>query len=73
MLRIKGLLSKSLFACSETFFDKSKACFRRCQNSPFGLKQLTSLVLRFAKIYEQKNVSTNRSKALLFGQQPVES
>jgi hypothetical protein len=39
---------------SETFFDKSKAYSRRCQNSPFGLKQLTSLVFRFAKIYEQK-------------------
>jgi hypothetical protein len=32
-----GLLPKSLFACSETSFDESKACFRRCQNSPFGL------------------------------------
>jgi hypothetical protein len=52
--QMNGLLPKSLFACSETFFDKSKACSRRCQNSPFALKQLTSLVLRFAKIYEQK-------------------
>ena len=46
-----GLLPKSLFAWSKTFFDKSEARSRRCQNSPFGLKQLTSLILRFAKIY----------------------
>jgi hypothetical protein len=51
---ITGLLPKSFFACSETFFDKSKACSRRYQNSPFGLKQLISLILRFAKVYEQK-------------------
>jgi hypothetical protein len=46
-----GLLPKSLFAWSKTFFDKSKACSRRFQNSPFGLKQLKSLIFRFAKIY----------------------
>jgi hypothetical protein len=51
---IIGLLPKSLFVCSEAFFDKSKARFRRCQNSPCGLKQLTSLALRFAKICSQK-------------------
>jgi len=39
---------------SKTFFDKSKACSRRFQNSPFGLKQLKSLILRFAKMYKQK-------------------
>jgi len=36
---------------SKTFFDKSKACFRRFQNSPFGLKQLKSLIFRCAKIW----------------------
>jgi hypothetical protein len=51
---INGLLPKSLFACSETFFDKSKACSRQCQNSPLGLKQLALLIFRFAEIYEQK-------------------
>jgi len=30
------LLPKSLFAWSKTFFDKSKARSRRCQNSPSG-------------------------------------
>jgi len=52
--QFNGLLPKSLFAGSETFFDKSKACFRRFQNSPFGLKQLESHFFHFAKIYEQK-------------------
>jgi hypothetical protein len=47
-------LPESLFACSETFFDKSKACSRQWQNSPFGLKQLASLFFRFAKICEKK-------------------
>jgi len=43
-------LPKSLFAWSKTLFDKSKACYGRCRNSPSGLKQLTSLIFRFAKI-----------------------
>jgi len=47
-------LPKSLFALSKTFFDTSKACSRRFQNSPFGLKQLKSLIFRCAKIYKQK-------------------
>ncbi len=51
---VNRLLPKSLFACSETFLDKSKACSRQCQNSPFGLKQLALLFLRFAKTYEQE-------------------
>jgi C_GCAxxG_C_C family probable redox protein len=46
-----GLLPKSLFAWSKTFFDKSKARSRRFENSPFGLKQFKSLIFRFAKIY----------------------
>ena len=29
--RVYRLLPKSLFACSETFFDKSKACSRQCR------------------------------------------
>jgi len=49
-----GLLPKSLFAWSKTFFDKSKARSRRFENSPFELKQFKSLVFRFAKIYLQK-------------------
>jgi len=57
-----GLLYKSFFASSENFFDKYKARSRRFQNSPFGLKQLDSLFFRFAKIYEQKNVSMSTQK-----------
>jgi hypothetical protein len=49
-----GLLPKSFFTGSETFFDKPKARSRRFQNSPFGLKQLESLFFNLAKIYEQK-------------------
>jgi hypothetical protein len=49
-----GLLPKSFFAGSETFFDKSKARSRRFQNSPFRLKQLETLFFHFAKIYKQK-------------------
>jgi hypothetical protein len=52
--KLNGLLPKSFFAGSETFFDKSKAPSRRFQNSPFGLKQLESHFFHFAKIYEQK-------------------
>jgi len=51
---VDRLLPKSLFALSKTFFDKSKAPSRRCQNSPLGLKQLTSLIFHFAKICLQK-------------------
>jgi len=51
---MNGVLPKSFFAGSETFFDKSKARSRRFQNSPFGFNQLESLFFRFAKIYEQK-------------------
>jgi hypothetical protein len=49
---LDGLLPKpkSLFAWSKTFVDKSKACSRRFENSPFGLKQFKSLIFRFAKI-----------------------
>jgi hypothetical protein len=55
VLRILGLLPKSLFALSKAFFDKSKACSRCFQNSPFGLKQLKALIFHFAKIYFQKS------------------
>jgi len=68
--QINRLLPKSLFAWSKTFIDKSTACSSRCQNSPFGLKQLTSLIFRFAKIYYQKRFN-DRSNRLPFGQQPV--
>jgi hypothetical protein len=51
---LNGLLPKSFFACSEKFLDKSKACSRRFENSPFGLKQFKSLIFRFAKVYEQE-------------------
>jgi hypothetical protein len=53
--QFNGLLPKSLFALSKAFFDKSKACSRCFQNSPFGLKQLKALIFRFAKIYLQKS------------------
>jgi hypothetical protein len=52
---INGLSPKSLFALSKAFFDKSKACSRCFQNSPFGLKQLKALIFHFAKIYWQKS------------------
>jgi len=48
-----GLLPKSFFAGSETFFDKYRARSRGFQNSPFGLNRLESLFFHFAKIYEQ--------------------
>jgi hypothetical protein len=54
MSEFDGLLPKSFFAGSETFFDKSEARSRRFQDSPFELKQLESLFFHFAKIYEQK-------------------
>jgi hypothetical protein len=74
-LSIVGGLSpkhKSLFPWSKTFFDKSKARSRQCQNSPFGLKQLPLLIFRFTKIYYQKRFN-DRSKGFMFGQWPVES
>jgi len=49
-------LPKSLFSWSKTFFEESKAPSRRCQNSPSGLKQLTSLIFHFAKGFLAKNV-----------------
>jgi hypothetical protein len=55
-----GLLPKSFFAGSETFFNKSKARSRRFQNSPFGLNQLESLFFQFAKIYEQNSMSAQK-------------
>jgi hypothetical protein len=48
---LDGLLPKSFFTGSETFFDTFKARSRRFQNSPFGLKQLESLLFHIAKIY----------------------
>ena len=41
MSHVNGLLPKSLFAWSKTFIDKSKACSRRCQNSPSGQGHVT--------------------------------
>jgi hypothetical protein len=70
VLLFKGLLPKSFFTGSETFFDTSKARSRRFQNSPFGLKQLESLFFHLAEIYEQKYFN-ERSKRFSFGQQPV--
>jgi hypothetical protein len=46
------LLPKSLFAGSETFFDISKARFKRFQNASFGFKQLESNFFYLALIYE---------------------
>jgi hypothetical protein len=56
LLVLFRLLPKSLFSWSKTFFDKSKARSRRCQNSPLGFKQLTSLIFHFAKGFLAKNV-----------------
>jgi hypothetical protein len=56
MVGLDRLLPKSLFPWAKTFFDKSKAHSRRCQNSPLGLKQLTSLIFHFAKGLLAKNV-----------------
>ncbi|RLC12662.1 MAG: hypothetical protein DRH43_01020 [Deltaproteobacteria bacterium] len=67
-----GLFPKSLFAWSKTFFDKSKACYRRCQNSPSGLKQLTSRIFRFAKICQQKNVLMTAQGNFRLGNAPSE-
>jgi len=39
--RMKRLLPKSLFAWSQTFIDKPKACSRRCQKSPPGQGHVT--------------------------------
>jgi len=40
----------------EKVVDKSKARSGRCQNSPLGLKQLTSLIFQFAEGFLAKNV-----------------
>jgi hypothetical protein len=55
-IAFNGLLPKQklLFAGSETFFDKSKACSRQFQSSPFGLRQLELHFFHFAKIFKQK-------------------
>ena len=47
-----------LFAGSKPFFDPAyqRRDSRRCQNSPLGLKQLTSLIFHFAKGFLAKNV-----------------
>ena len=66
-----GLLPKSLFACSETFFDKSRACSRRCQNSPFGLNQLTSQIFRVAKICKQKAFQCIAQRNFCLGNSPL--
>jgi len=44
----RGAVAQIPFRSSQTFFDKSKACSRRFQNSPSGLKQLEALLFRFA-------------------------
>jgi len=44
------------FRLSERFFDTSKVRCGRFQNSPFGLKQLKSLILCSPKVYEQKTI-----------------
>ncbi len=66
---LDGLLPKSLFAFSKAFFDKSKACSRCFQNSPFGLKQLKALIFHFAKIYLQKSALMTAQRDL--GKSPL--
>jgi hypothetical protein len=70
ILGLSRLLPKSFFVGSETFFDKSEACSRRYQNSPLGLKQLISLILRLAKIYEQKTFQRTTQKDFGLGNSP---
>jgi hypothetical protein len=70
-VKLDGLLLKSFFAGSETFFEKSKARFRRFQNPPFGLKQLKSLFFQSPRFMNKKSFK-ERSKRFSFGQQPVE-
>jgi len=43
-----GLLPEPLFAMSKTFFDKSKTCSRRFENSPLAAQtaQIADLPLR---------------------------
>jgi len=48
------MLPKSLFAGSETFFEKSKARSMRFQNASCGLKHMASLFFHFANMYAQK-------------------
>ena len=56
LLDVDRLLPKPLFPWSKQFFDTCKARSMRCQNSSFGLKELTSLIFRFAKSLLAKNV-----------------
>jgi hypothetical protein len=42
------------FRFLQRLFDKSMACYRQFQNSPFGLRQLKLLIFHFAEIYYQK-------------------
>jgi len=69
--QLDGLLPKSLFALSKAFFDKSKACSRCFQNSPFGLKQLKALIFHFAKIYLQKSALMTAQRDLYLGNSPL--
>jgi hypothetical protein len=57
---MNGLLPKSLFAWSKTFFDKSKA---RSSPACSGIRQDLLAKKRF----------NDRSKKFLFGQQPVKT
>ncbi|RLB88133.1 MAG: hypothetical protein DRH10_08070 [Deltaproteobacteria bacterium] len=66
-----GLFPKSLFAWPKTFFDKSKACYRPCQNSPSGLKQLTSPNLPLRQDLSAKKRFDDRSKKFLCGERSV--
>ena len=63
--RFFRLLPKSLFAWSKTFIDKSKAPTRQCQNSPLGLRQLTSLIFHFAKSLLAKKVLMTAQRDLV--------
>jgi hypothetical protein len=63
-------LPKSLFAWSKPFLINLRLAPGDVKTHPSGFKQLTSLTLRFAKIYYQKRFN-DRSKGFPFGQQPV--
>jgi hypothetical protein len=56
------LLPKSLFACSETLFDKSKVCSRQCQNSPHILSGSVRNVKRRMVVFPLVGLPYNPKK-----------
>jgi hypothetical protein len=73
LLVLDGLLPKSLFAWSKTFFDKSKARSRRFENSPFGLKQFKFQIadLPLRQDLFAKNVLMTAQRNFCLGNSPL--